>query len=1129
LAERLNNSPGKFHLFANFFVGREVDIAVVKNNAIFIVELKTINNSKDRKIKTSLNGSWERSDGFGYYSPIGENRPNYYGQVEGQFYSLVDYIYKKRNKFLNSRKVGQFDRNKIKNFIFPLIVINPEFNPAEESAEHPWIKVIGFNKLHQEIEINCCPYFELNEEEIISLAKDAVELKEKNLSYFYRPMIKPQDLDWEEYCRNLKNDLNDDDLIDIENYYNEEDKEKPNHRRKIVLDRNDLLNLGPKIILSGKGGSGKTTSLKQLATFHSKMFGKNPLKKDSIIPIYVPLRPYKQGNGGLWTLIQKSFAKYHLAIERDDLRSVFIMKTDFLLLFDGYDEISPKEIHDAQAELNDFIAEFPSIKSIIAVRESRSLHFIEGLKETILAPLGDEKQYELISIYASKCPGLDALHISDYIKKWPDLFRLPLYISLFVESRLEALSSNDMNEASLIVNSISRIIEREIERQSKEYVDIKGIERLYSRLAFKLIMNETNSISEQRFDVVLESEYSDLKKKGIISNALSDLRTILDSAPILKKEDGQISFEHYVFQEYLAAKEAAALLENNEINIADVSKNLSLVYISAYSMNFLLNPHSYLEKAEKAGSFIFISKCLAGKGGTEARTISEIIVKEMLRSEDVNRRSSAVRVIGEARNTYCGFSMLLNILTEEEKWLRIKYENYLKKCEESNQEIGLSVETILAEYGLSVNETKRIRKEDFRIYNEAATYLSRLRSEQINRELSKIIPDIDTYGISARGYAIEALCGLQFPELDEIILNFLYERFDKSRESSVQVRTAAYRNLVDDPYWEDKKEAIQLIEYIQKQQVASENWSGFPIDLWDYIEANALWDYEIGDKADEWLIEVIERLNFIEAIGDSEVNGVMQLLHLVEKSNEKPDSSQLSDMKSALDKFVVTRITPSESSLDSNILVKNRNSFRQTLDFVLTPAVSKFLDILIYFVSLAAMNGSLEAYKNVRNLSASNNPFLGLLGHLGIEILVNTYASKEIMIAYEKEKKEILNSLNLIVKNHGQNALCTLVYFLRQKNEFRLIIQNVDYSKSIKSLIAKVAFDESMEDAILELLSNHIFAEYRDILLDIIEMIGSRRTVTKLETQIVQLRIPPASLDRIKMINYLLKQRVATE
>ncbi len=125
LANGLDRLEGLYLMIANFSVGgHTIDLVVIKNDAIFIVEMKHC----DGKVFGSVNGRWKVVGNNGAVKWLNQGRKNPYNQVIAYYYALRNFLHSHRLDFLSEQKASMVDFRACKR----VIVISPTLEAGSE-------------------------------------------------------------------------------------------------------------------------------------------------------------------------------------------------------------------------------------------------------------------------------------------------------------------------------------------------------------------------------------------------------------------------------------------------------------------------------------------------------------------------------------------------------------------------------------------------------------------------------------------------------------------------------------------------------------------------------------------------------------------------------------------------------------------------------------------------------------------------------------------------------------------------------------------------------------------------------------------------------------------------------------
>jgi hypothetical protein len=162
LANGLERLDGLYLILANFSVGgRNVDLVLIKQDAIFIVELKHC----DGKIFGDVNGPWFVESANGERKRLNPGRKNPYNQVISYYYSLINFLNEHRSTFLSPQKASAVDFRTCKR----LVVIAPTVQQGSQ-VETDWkVELKGLDELPAYLVTERSSEIDLSEEEMLAI------------------------------------------------------------------------------------------------------------------------------------------------------------------------------------------------------------------------------------------------------------------------------------------------------------------------------------------------------------------------------------------------------------------------------------------------------------------------------------------------------------------------------------------------------------------------------------------------------------------------------------------------------------------------------------------------------------------------------------------------------------------------------------------------------------------------------------------------------------------------------------------------------------------------------------------------------------------------------------------------
>ncbi len=140
LANGLERLDGLYLILANFSVGgRNVDLVVIKQDGIFIIELKYC----DGKVFGDVNGPWFVEGSNGQRKRLNPGRKNPYNQVISYYYSLINFLNDNRPNLLSAQKAHSVDFRTCRR----LVVIAPLIQEGSQ-VETDWkVDLKGLDEL----------------------------------------------------------------------------------------------------------------------------------------------------------------------------------------------------------------------------------------------------------------------------------------------------------------------------------------------------------------------------------------------------------------------------------------------------------------------------------------------------------------------------------------------------------------------------------------------------------------------------------------------------------------------------------------------------------------------------------------------------------------------------------------------------------------------------------------------------------------------------------------------------------------------------------------------------------------------------------------------------------------------
>jgi hypothetical protein len=162
LANGLDRMEGLYLILANFSVGgRSIDLVIIKQDAVFIIELKHC----DGKVFGDVNGPWFVESINGDRKRLNPGRKNPYNQVISYFYSLTNFLNDRRRDFLSSHKAETIDFRTCKR----VVVIAPTIQEGSH-IELDWkVELRGLDELPAFLVTERSSEIDLTESEMLAI------------------------------------------------------------------------------------------------------------------------------------------------------------------------------------------------------------------------------------------------------------------------------------------------------------------------------------------------------------------------------------------------------------------------------------------------------------------------------------------------------------------------------------------------------------------------------------------------------------------------------------------------------------------------------------------------------------------------------------------------------------------------------------------------------------------------------------------------------------------------------------------------------------------------------------------------------------------------------------------------
>lgn len=329
-------------------------------------------------------------------------------------------------------------------------------------------------------------------------------------------------------------------------------EEYRNEDAKWVIDENcyNIFNNYSRILIVDMAGMGKSTIVKYFAC--------QGVNLDKCIPIVIELRRLEK-NQSILEYIQIQINSLDKNIIIEEIVDI-LKKGDFVIFFDGYDEIVNENKSVVLDAIQEFTSKATNTKIVITSREDDDLNSLGEYKCVNIKPLTEEEAYELIKKYDNG---------GDISKK--------LVKRLKEDSSMDILK--EFLENPLLVSLLYKTFEY---KEEIPYKKIDFYEQVYAALfndhdktkGGAYVHEKRSKLDKYQFEQILRAfgflalkedkvEYSDQVIHQLLSQAIGRfswlkinvddfLYDITHAVPFIQKDGNEYKWVHKSFMEYFA-------------------------------------------------------------------------------------------------------------------------------------------------------------------------------------------------------------------------------------------------------------------------------------------------------------------------------------------------------------------------------------------------------------------------------------------------------------------------------------------------------------------------------------------------------------------------------------------------
>lgn len=326
------------------------------------------------------------------------------------------------------------------------------------------------------------------------------------------------------------------------------------------VDDKQVLFLDSGLVIVGKAGQGKTTTLR-------KIVYRELMKPKGFIPLIITLRTLNWENQDLDTpvVIHEEFENLGINLPEGTVKPLLGLRA-FLICFDGFDEV-PYEYRNLAIRLIQRTKNFYNSKCIITTRPNTEATYLSGaFEQSYLEDICNEDVVNIIkgnSLIDSEYRGIlvEGYQNSLEIQK---ILITPILVDIFI-SVFGELTTTPKNEIDFYSELFLALASKHdkfklMERPKKTNVDIKGLYQTFTRVCLQITAKyESQSLNETQLQNIFSEACESLLIEG--HNNLCH-EEVMDRTSLIIKDGNDYTFIHKTIVEFHAAVYISSLSED---------------------------------------------------------------------------------------------------------------------------------------------------------------------------------------------------------------------------------------------------------------------------------------------------------------------------------------------------------------------------------------------------------------------------------------------------------------------------------------------------------------------------------------------------------------------------------------
>lgn len=308
---------------------------------------------------------------------------------------------------------------------------------------------------------------------------------------------------------------------------------------------------GRHLLIRDRAGMGKSTLLRYLAL--------TALQDDRLIPILVELRRVPSDTSLLNTILSQLNIP-GLSTDTELLLRLLHLG-DFLLLFDGFDELPAARREALGWELLELVGKAPNNTVVVTTRPEAGAEMFTGFAEADIKPFGAEAAEALITRYDHLADAQHGKTLIPLLASVPHEFTSnPLLISLLYRTHA---SGGDVTEGRCsfyedVFNALYRghdLTKAAFRRDKSCGLDVAAFRQVLRAVAFHATLHSHFAFSSE-FEAIQAMEaaarLTPFRDRGLsMASVLDDL---LLAVPLMVRDGGELRWIHRSFVDYFTAE-----------------------------------------------------------------------------------------------------------------------------------------------------------------------------------------------------------------------------------------------------------------------------------------------------------------------------------------------------------------------------------------------------------------------------------------------------------------------------------------------------------------------------------------------------------------------------------------------